>query len=91
MTAKKKQLPDMAGWPNDKIAKFWETHNAADYEDELEEVELEVEAPIMEQVTFRLNHDDVEAIKDIAKDVGVGHTTLVRMWVKEKLKTTKAN
>ena len=61
------------------------------YEDELEEVELEIEAPIMEQVTFRLDHDDVEAIKDIAKDVGVGHTTLVRMWVKEKLKTTKAS
>ena len=81
----------MSEWSNEQIAEFWETHNAADYEDELEEVELEVEGPIMEQVTFRLDHDDVEAIKGIAKDVGVGHTTLVRMWVKEKLKTSKAN
>ena len=80
----------MTGWTDTEIAEVWETHSAADYADQLEEIALEVQAPIMEQVTFRLDREDVDAIKGIAKEIGVGHTTLVRMWVKEKLKSAKS-
>ncbi len=29
--------------------------------------------------------EDVEKLKAIAREKGIGHTTLIRMWVKEKL------
>ena len=87
----KKKLPDMSSWTHGKIAEFWEKHSADEFEDELEEIELDVEKPIKEQVTFRLDHNDVEQLKVIAKDMGIGHTTLIRMWVKEKLKRSDAN
>jgi len=30
--------------------------------------------------------EDIERLKAIAREKGIGHTTLVRMWVREKLK-----
>ena len=32
-----------------------------------------------------LTEEDIEALKIIAHRKGIGHTTLVRMWVKERL------
>jgi|GEM_PF-5388393 len=29
--------------------------------------------------------EDIERLKEIARQKGIGHTTLVRMWVKERL------
>ncbi len=37
-------------------------------------------------VSFWLAHEDIRALKTIAQEKGIGHTTLVRMWVKERLK-----
>ncbi len=36
-----------------------------------------------------LTEEDLEQLKAIAREKGIGHTTLVRMWVKEKLKEAK--
>jgi len=83
----KMKLPDMTNWSNEQIAEFWATHSASDFEDELEEIEIHVNAPIKEQVTFRLDGKDIQAIKRMAEKKGIGHTTLIRMWVKEKLES----
>ena len=32
-----------------------------------------------------LTEEDIEQLRAIAKEKGIGHTTLVRMWVREKL------
>jgi hypothetical protein len=37
-------------------------------------------------VSFWLAEEDIEELRGIAEEKGVGHTTLVRMWVKEKLR-----
>jgi len=29
--------------------------------------------------------EDIERLKEIAREKGIGHTTLVRMWVRERL------
>ena len=42
-------------------------------------------------ISFWLGEDDIKRLKKIAQEKGVGHTTLVRMWVKEKLKDLKLN
>lgn len=37
-----------------------------------------------------LAEEDIARLKTIAHDKGIGHTTLIRMWVKEKLNQLKA-
>ena len=32
-----------------------------------------------------LTEEDIEQLRAIAKEKGIGHTTLVRMWVRERL------
>jgi len=83
----KMKLPDMTNWSNEQIAEFWTTYSASDFEDQLEEIELNVNAPIKEQVTFRLDSEDIQVIKRMANKKGIGHTTLIRMWIKEKLES----
>jgi hypothetical protein len=30
--------------------------------------------------------EDIQALKTVAEEKGIGHTTLVRMWVKERIR-----
>lgn len=41
-------------------------------------------------VSLWLMEEDIEKLKAIAHQKGIGHTTLIRMWVKEKLKELKS-
>ena len=70
-----------------ELAKFWDTHDLTDFADEFEEVTEPVfERNVEIAVKIRLNPEEVEAVKRIAKSKGVGHTTLIREWVLEKLR-----
>ena len=69
-----------------ELARFWDTHDLTDFEDELEEVHESVfERREEETVTIRLPTAEVEAVKRLAKAKGVGHTALIQEWVREKL------
>jgi len=37
-------------------------------------------------VSVKLSEDDVQALKAIAAEKGTGYTTLLRVWIKEKLR-----
>lgn len=70
-----------------ELAKFWDTHDLTDFEDELEEVS----EPVFEQkqgkvMTIRLRTEEAEAIKNIAKSKGLEESALVREWVVEKIR-----
>jgi len=81
----KKKLPDMTDWSDEQIAQFWETHSSADYWEELEPVEVEIVRPEKEVVALRLDKPLLEKVKAIAAAKGLGYTTLLRVWIKEKL------
>jgi predicted DNA binding CopG/RHH family protein len=71
------------------LAHFWDPHDLTDFEDELEEV---VE-PVFERapeatVTIRFPRQEMEAIMRLAKARGIGHRTLIRQWVREKLQVS---
>lgn len=83
--SKTKKLPDMTDWTDEEITQFWETHSAADYWDELEPVEVEILRPEREVVALRLDKPILEQIKAIAAAKSLGYTTLLRIWIKEKL------
>jgi predicted DNA binding CopG/RHH family protein len=70
-----------------ELARFWDTHDLTDFEDELEEVT----EPVFERETLvriRLPQNEFETIKEIAKSRGVEYTELIRQWVSEKVEAS---
>ncbi len=70
-----------------ELARFWDTHDLTDFEDQLQEVA----EPVFERQTVvkvPLPATDVAAVKKLAKSKGVGYTELIREWVREKVRTS---
>ena len=68
----------------DELARFWDTYDLTDFEEELEEVS----EPVFERaitVKIHLGLKDIEAVKEIAESRGVGSEDLIREWVLEKI------
>jgi hypothetical protein len=66
-------------------AEFWDTHDFTDFEDELTEVTVTFGRELAERVTVRLDQTDRTALVRHARKIGVGPSTLARMWLKERL------
>lgn len=80
----KVKIPKFSSYQEE--AEWWDSHDVTQIEG-LEVVEEEIFIrPKKQVVSIRLERGVVEALKRIAKEKGVGHTTLVRMWILEKLK-----
>lgn len=69
-----------------ELAKFWDTHDVTDFEEQLEEVT----EPVFERksdtgLTIHLQPQEVETVKRLAEIKGVDREALIREWVLEKL------
>jgi len=82
---KKSRIPEFKSIEEE--AEFWDTHSLADYEDEFKPVRVKFASSLSEPVSFRLDAETLDRLRSIARDMGIGPTTLVRMWVLERLKT----
>jgi len=89
-TKKVKKLPDMTDWSEEEIHEFWKTHDSADYWEETEPIDIKAERPRQRAVSVKLDERDITRLKRIAREKGIGHTTLIRLWIKEKLKEQAA-
>lgn len=67
-------------------AAFWDTHDVTDYLDELRPVRVRAAPHLTRGMTVRLDPEDREALGRIAAEKGVGPSTLVRIWIKERLR-----
>ena len=56
------------------------------WEDTDEVVEIDVKRPLNKVIPVRLSSEKWEELRREAHDVGVGPTTLARMWILEKLR-----
>jgi len=65
----------------EELARFWDTHDLTDFENQLEDVSERV---------FERKPEEVEAVKRVAKTRGVRETALLRQWVREKLREAKS-
>lgn len=75
-------LPDDNA-PVEEIIAFWDTHSTVDYEDELEDIHLDID--IQEEVYIvRLIPELATRIGQRAKERGVTTETLVNVWLAEK-------
>ena len=67
-----------------ELARFWDTHDLTNFEDELEEVT----EPVFEReavVKVQLEPEEIEALNEIAKAKRVASGDLIREWVLEKI------
>jgi hypothetical protein len=67
-------------------AAFWDTHDFTDFLDESTPVQIAVGQDLAERLTIRLDQTDRKALALRAKRLGVGPSTLARMWLKERLR-----
>jgi len=67
-----------------EISEFWDTHDFAEYWEQTQPVEFEVD--IQSEVTYYpLDVTLSEKIRSIARQRGVSPETLLNLWVQEKL------
>lgn len=71
-------------------AAFWATHDSTDYLEDTKEVKAKFTRPKKKLVSLRLDEKTIKDLKKIAEGKGIGYLELVRMWVLENLRKTKA-
>lgn len=67
-------------------AEFWDTHDTTDFPDEFKSVEVTIGGNLAERLTLRLDKDDRTELARRARAMGVGPSTLARIWLKERLR-----
>lgn len=70
----------------EELARFWDTHDVTEFENQLEEVK----EPVFERrrgttMVLRLEPEEVRAVQELARARGVEQSALLREWVLEKL------
>jgi hypothetical protein len=84
-TMKARKIPESDSI--EELARFWDTHDLTDFEDLLEDVPKQVFARKSETVIpVKLRRQEAEEVKRVAKSRGVREATLLRQWVREKLR-----
>ncbi|MBA2277330.1 MAG: hypothetical protein H0W06_06160 [Chloroflexia bacterium] len=80
------RIPDFR--TREEEAAFWDTHDFTDYLDESWPVRLRRTKNLTRGLTVRLEPQDREQLGELARKQGIGPSTLVRMWIKERLRQT---
>ena len=76
----------------EELARFWDSHDLTDFEDQLDEIRAPVFVRGREtEFAIALTSKDVQALRRIARSQRVNEATLVRQWVCEKLRGTLSN
>ena len=89
MTARERRMKPKEPIPEFKSrqeeAEFWDTHDLADYWDELKPVKVRFAKNLSEGITIRFDPETLAKLREQARKKGMGPTTLARMWILEHL------
>ena len=73
---------------------FWARHSVEEFAEELQDLDVAIRPPRTEQIAVRLYKDDLQALRSLAAERGVGHTTLARIvlegWLAQSRDKTRA-
>jgi len=83
-TAKKRRIPEFA--TREEEAAFWDTHDVSDYWDELKPTRARFAKQLSEGITIRLDRETLARLRSLASEMGIGPTTLARIWILEHLR-----
>ncbi len=67
-------------------AEFWDTHDFTDYQEGFKPARVRFAKRLSEGVTIRLDPDTLRRLRAEGHEKGIGPTTLVRMWILERLR-----
>jgi predicted DNA binding CopG/RHH family protein len=71
-----------------ELAKFWDTHDVTDFQDELKEVAEPVFAAD-DSIHLQLRAKEAKAVRRLAEAKGVSQAELVHEWMLERLASGK--
>lgn len=80
----KSRIPDFQS--REEEAEFWDTHDFTEFLDETRPVKPRVSKNLSEGLTVRLDRRDRQELERRASEQGISPATLVRMWIKERLR-----
>ncbi len=80
---KKSRIPRFKN--REEEAKFWDTHSVADYWDEFKPIQVRFARNLSQVLPVRFDAETLDRLRKVAHKKGIGPTTLVRMWVVERL------
>ncbi len=84
----KSRIPEFKN--REEEAHFWETHSIADFQNEFKVVKARFAKNLSTGITIRFDTNTLMELRNLAKEKGVGPTTLARMWIMEHLKQLQA-
>ncbi|MDF9407780.1 BrnA antitoxin family protein [Pelotomaculum isophthalicicum JI] len=64
--------------------RFWDEHSLDEFENELKEVNVECVRD-NDVLPVRLDRNDIQHLKNLARKKGLTQGALARMWIKERL------
>ncbi len=93
--SRRRRLPTFSSDEEERA--FWETHRPGDYVGTMQPGQVQVSRGFRARVkerkknlTLRMEPSRIEEIKAVARELGLGYQTLMRMWVIERLRREKA-
>ena len=78
------RIPEFSS--RDEEAEWFDSHDMADYQDEFKTVKARFAKNLSQPLSIRFAPEVIAELRSQAKEKGVGPTTLVRMWVMERLR-----
>ena len=81
--APKDKLPENFG-TLEELWGFWDTHSSADYESDMESVEVEIDLS-SSKVYCPVAKDLLRQVRKQARQQGVSTETLINLWLQERL------
>ncbi len=85
MSRKRAPIPKFKS--REEEAEFWDTHSLADYWDEFKPAQAHFAKNLSQVLPVRFDMETLEKLRKQARKKGIGPTTLVRMWVLERLES----
>ena len=77
------RIPEFSS--REEEAAWFDTHDIGDYMSEFEAVEVQIDRNLTKSLNVRLAPEVFTKLQHKADEIGVGTSTLVRMWILEKI------
>ncbi len=77
------RIPEFSS--REEEARWFDNHDLADFQDEFKTVRAKFAKNLSQGITIRLAPETLRALRAQALEKGVGPTTLIRMWILERL------
>ena len=71
---------------DEEIRGFWDKHSLSEFKEDLKTAHITFQKPQKEVISIRLDRSLISPLKVMAKRIGIGYSSLARMWVIERIK-----